>query len=156
MFLQFSIINIQKENFMKVILIMSVFASYLAQAHIYEGEYRGITQGGEECGFIIEKIEVHNNVRHPLNQVLKIKYQEEIFNLRVKNNINPNSTKISYDPTKLIDAKASRKGEKAFILDLHPASDNKHHGPSNAIFFSKNYDNNITKKIKCMNIRYQW
>ena len=53
-----------------------------AEAHLNKGTYRGLFEDGSECSFTVENQAHDNGYRHPLNEVVTVRFGEARFSLQ--------------------------------------------------------------------------
>lgn len=135
---------------MKLLLsIMTLtLTSSMASAHLKIGTYNGTELNGNNCAVEIQAVTFEDNIKHPLNERVAIRFEETGFTLRHAPTIDLNRSKVTFEGDRLTGVKGSAEWTLAFSITM--VHDEKNDGPSDfTLIKQNNKDSTKTEKFYC-------
>jgi hypothetical protein len=133
--------------------LLGLFFSTNAFAHFQIGTYAGELQDGTTCSFEIQEVAFENNLRHQLNERVKmsITFQGneviETRHLPLVDSVNGQARPKHGVLTAVIPVNG---GARVFELIMNEE------GPTQMVYFMDNYKNaDLNERKTCMNLKFQ-
>jgi hypothetical protein len=118
-------------------LVLILVTAAPALAHLELGEYRGTTDQGAECAFVVQSVSFENGVRHPLNERVAIDLPDfhRAYVLSHLPVINRESGKVTSDKAHLTGAFAAANGQ-VYAASLTMIHRQDYSGPDTLLLIS--------------------
>jgi hypothetical protein len=133
--------------------LLGLFISTSAFAHFEIGTYQGVLQDGSACSFEIQEVAFENNLRHPLNERVKMTMNfvaNEVIETRHLALVDTVSGQARPKHGVLTAVLPVSSGARVFELIMNED------GPTQMIYFTDNYKNaDLNERKTCMNLKYQ-
>lgn len=138
---------------MKNLIALSfLLSASLAQAHIEPGTWMGKTDSGADCGFLAGATYFEPNVKHPLNERIKIQIGNDVFTVQHPPVIDGATSTAYFNHDMFQGVLATSEGARALIV--HMVHKVTQEGPTAFQLIDHAWKNNTKKSVICRNLKF--
>lgn len=140
---------------MKLITILTSFLlAQSAFAGLQVGTYSGTTANNQACSIVVEKRYFENNLQHPLNERVALKFGQISFVVQHPPVIDVPSAFAAYNHDMFQAINATPVGAQALVIVMkHPARGGDEI-PGEFHFINHEYKANKKEKVSCVNLQF--
>lgn len=138
---------------MKTLIALSVLlSSAAALAHIEPGTWMGKTEAGADCGFLAGPAYFEPNVKHPLNERIKVQIGNDVFTVQHPPVIDGATSTAFFNHDLFQGVLGTAEGARALIIQMvHSA---KQEGPTAFQLIDHSWKSNTKQSAICRNLKF--
>ncbi len=139
-------------NLLRITLLM--FLAKTAFAGLQVGTYQGTTTNNQPCSFTVEKRYFENNLQHPLNERVALKFGQIGFIVQHPPVIDVPSAFAAYNHDMFQAINATPVGAQAFVITMKHPTRGGDEIPGEFHFINHEYKANKKEKLSCVNLQF--
>lgn len=135
-----------------VLLISAALASASTFAHIEPGSWAGQTPAGAPCGFEAFEQTFENNLRHPLNERIRIRVNGDEFLIRHPYHVDAAKGLVTFDHDHFEGLTPMKGGSRAVVITMSHSESSE--GPTAIRWIHHDWQAKKSATTQCSNLRH--
>lgn len=131
--------------------LIALFATAPAFAHIEPGVWTGVSLAGKECILEVYEQSFERDVRHPLNERIRVRTNGDEFKIYHPRTIDPKKGLVSMNHDRFEGILSTPTGSNALVVEMMDTKE--YEGPTSYKWIEDNWKTNQSGTITCLQLR---